>query len=158
MIDFRRAKRGDAPIVLEIRRRAILAQCNGYYPRELLEAWVAGEVTPEFTEAVERHFLVAEEDGSVVATGILDPLTGKIDAVFVDPARMGQGGGSCVMQHLESRAMSLGIAVLTLDATLNAAPFYRSLGYVGDQPSAFHSPRGFSLACVPMIKRLEAQN
>jgi GNAT superfamily N-acetyltransferase len=84
-------------------------------------------------------------------------MTGRIDAVFVDPECMGQGVGSRVMQHLERLAVSLGIAELSLDSTLNAAPFYRALGYVGDQPSAFQSPRGFSLACVPMSKRLQAQ-
>lgn len=57
-----------------------------------------------------------------------------------------------MMQHLETLARSAGLAEIRLDASLNAAPFYRSLGFSGDEVSLYHSPRGFSLACIPMVK------
>ncbi|MFT4929561.1 MAG: hypothetical protein ACI8WB_005695 [Phenylobacterium sp.] len=48
----------------------------------------------------------------------------------------------------------MGLTQVKLDATLNAAEFYRSCGFVGDKVSTYNSPRGFEMACIPMLKRL----
>jgi len=85
---------------------------------------------------------------------MIDLVTGKIDAVFVEPESMGRGIGRAVMAHLEGLAINRGLGDIHLDATLNAAPFYRVLGFKGDGRVIYKSSLGVSLACVPMIKQL----
>jgi hypothetical protein len=46
------------------------------------------------------------------------------------------------------------VVSMRLDATLNAAPFYRRHGWTGDSVSTYRTARGFELACVQMTKRL----
>ena len=143
-----------------IRNAAILAQCTGHYPEEQLAAWTAGEITDDVIESVAEHWYVAililDSHESVVGTGMLDYATGQVDTVFVRPDRMGRGVGSAILAHLESLAIESRLTLLTLNSTLNAAPFYRKCGFVGDQRSVYESPRGISLACIPMAKQLVA--
>ncbi len=149
-----KAEREDAIAAWDIRNAAILAQCSGHYPEEQLLAWTTGEMTDDFAENVAKHWYVATVNGSVVGTGMLDYSTGQVDAIFVRPDRMGCGVGRAILAHLECFAAKSGLRRLTLDSTLNAAPFYRQCGFVGDQRSVYESPRGISLACIPMAKQL----
>jgi len=153
---IRKAEREDAIAAWDIRNAAIIAQCTGHYPEEQLAAWTAGEIRDDFIQSVARSWYVATLNESVVGTGMLDYATGQVDAVFVRPDRMGRGVGSAMMAHLESHAIESRLSRLTLDSTLNAAPFYRKCGFVGDQRSVYESPRGISLVCIPMTKQLVA--
>lgn len=50
--------------------------------------------------------------------------------VFVEPAFQKRGFGKLIMQKLEEKALSEGISVVKLDASLPSKKFYDSLGYV----------------------------
>lgn len=156
MPEIRKATRADAQAAWDIRRLSVLAQCEGFYPGPLLEAWTSGVPSEKWAELVERGFYVAHDDATVLATGMVATETGRIDAIFVHPDHMGRGLGKQMMDFLEELARTHALPELSLDATLNAAPFYRRCGFVGETLSLHHSPRGFSLECVPMTKRLTA--
>jgi ribosomal protein S18 acetylase RimI-like enzyme len=74
--------------------------------------------------------------------------------MFVLPDYFRRGIGRAMMRHLERIAREHGLKNLMLDATLNAATFYRSQGFQGDTAGTYHSPRGIALECVPMMKSL----
>jgi GNAT superfamily N-acetyltransferase len=67
---------------------------------------------------------------------------------------MGLGIGRKMLQFLEALAGVHGVGAMRLDATLNAAAFYRRCGWSGDSVSTYRSARGLELACVPMTKHL----
>ncbi|WP_146075249.1 GNAT family N-acetyltransferase, partial [Burkholderia anthinoferrum] len=90
----------------------------------------------------------------VVGTGMLTAASGQVDAIFVRPSHMGRGIGRQMLQLLEALARDQGLALMRLDATLNAAPFYRYCGWAGDSISTYRTSRGLELACVPMTKRV----
>ncbi|MFQ6559773.1 GNAT family N-acetyltransferase [Pseudomonas ogarae] len=108
----------------------------------------------EHAQVVEKHFYLGCIDGEPVATGMLDLENSEIGAIFVHPDFMQRGIGRRVLDHLECLARGLGLAEVNLDATLNAADFYRRCGFVGEAPAIYQSPSGLQLACVPMVKRL----
>jgi GNAT superfamily N-acetyltransferase len=151
---IRKATRADAQTTWDIRRAAVMSECVGAYPLDQLEEWTGGTPSKAFTDAVEERFLVATVDERVVGTGMIDLTTGKIDAIFVHPAYMKRGIGASMVAHLEALARSQGLPKLKLDSTLNAAPFYRTLGFEGNEIAQYHSPRGLTMNCVPMMKRL----
>jgi GNAT superfamily N-acetyltransferase len=151
---IRKAVRADADTAWEIRRAAVMSECASVYTLDQLEQWTGGMASRAFTDAVEERFLVATVGDHMTATGMIDLTTGKIDAIFVHPAYMKRGIGAAMMRHLETLARSAGLRELRLDSTLNAAPFYRSLGFEGDEISPYQSPRGLTMDCVPMTKRL----
>ncbi len=154
MISIRKADRNDAQTAWNIRNAAINSQCTGHYPPELLEIWTGGEMTEQFVKSVVDSFYVAIVDGHVVGTGMIDLNSGKIDAMFVHPSEMGTGVGRCILSYLEEVAHGAGLAHVSLQSTLNAAPFYRACGFVGQATAKYESPRGISLDCIPMKKSL----
>ena len=153
---IRKATRADADVAWRIRRAAVMSECINAYPLKQLDEWTGGATSKAFADAVEERFLVATVDERVAGTGMIDVTTGKIDAIFVDPAYMKRGVGAGMVLHLETLARAGGCTKLRLDSTLNAAPLYRSLGFVGDEIAKYRSPRGLTMDCVPMVKRLGA--
>lgn len=154
MIEIRKAVKTDAEQAWQIRNQAILDQCAGFYPDEDLQLWTAGHVSEHFSKLVAEHFQVAVVNTVVVGTGMVDCQTGQIDAVFVRPDYMRRGIGQEIMRRLEKFAVDAGLKKLSLDSTLNAADFYRRCGFTSGPVGVYNSPRGISLACVPMTKTL----
>lgn len=154
MITIRKARKDDAQEIWGIRNAAIRSQCQGHYSPEELDIWTDGEMAEQFIKVIEDRFYVATSDGHVVGTGMINLESGKVDAIFVHPSHMRTGIGRQVLSHLEKLALDAGLAQLSLDSTLNAAPFYRGCGFVGDSVAKYESPRGISLDCIPMIKSL----
>jgi GNAT superfamily N-acetyltransferase len=153
-LTIRKATADDAPAAWAIRKAAILHACKGFYADDLLTRWTDGETTGEFVEFVVERFYVALADGVVVGTGFVNLDNGRIDAIFVRPDMMGKGFGKRIMAFCEDLGRRAGLTRLTLDATLNAAPFYRRCGFVGDAVGVYQSPRGISLDCIPMTKTI----
>ncbi|BBA40018.1 MULTISPECIES: GNAT family N-acetyltransferase [Burkholderia] len=152
MLTIRKAGRDDVVDAWDIRKTSVHAACAGYYPDAALSGWVDGVPTDKWAGIVERDFYVAVDEGRVVGTGMLTVENGQIDALFVRPSHMGRGIGRKMLRFLEALATEHGVVEMHLDATLNAAPFYRSCGWTGDAVSVYRTTRGLELACVPMSK------
>jgi len=120
----------------------------------MLRIWTSGELSEDFIIDVEKRFYVAAYNDQVVGTGMIDIETGQLDAIFVHPTRMRNGIGRKIVNHLEDIAIKHGLETLSLESTLNAAPFYRACGFEGNEIGKYHSPRGISLDCVPMAKHI----
>ena len=155
-VRIRKASIEDAAISFAIRRDAIRAQCRDWYPEGDLAIWTSADMSETFAARVANEFHVAEINGHVVGTGMIDLSTGRIDAVFVRPQYMRSGVGKAMMDHLEALAISAGLGDIQLESTLNAAAFYHSLGFEGTATSVYQSSLGVSLVCVPMVKRLRS--
>ncbi|WP_299790338.1 GNAT family N-acetyltransferase [uncultured Shewanella sp.] len=155
MIVIRKAVEGDAQAIYDLRSRAILEACSGYYSAEQLSLWTQGGVSESLIKDIVNSFYVSESDGQVIGSGKLTIETGMLDAIFVEPQFFGKGAARLMLAFLEELATVHGLTSIKLESTLNAAPFYRRCGFVGDEISTYHSPRGISLKCVPMQKSLE---
>lgn len=154
MLKIRKACINDAKAAWEIRNTAILDQATGHYNADTLKIWTSGEPSDEFINDVANNFHVAASNDTIVAIGKIDLDRGTIDAIFVRPGYMRQGIGRKIFTFLENIALNHGLKTLSLDATLNAAAFYRACGFTGNQVGTYNSPRGISLDCIPMVKHL----
>ena len=154
ILTIRKAQAEDATFAWDIRNAAIVKGCKGFYPDKLLEEWTSGDMTEEFMQLVDKNLYVACENGRVVGTGMIDRKSGKLDAIFVRPDLMGIGIGKKIMLFLEDIGCTSELKILTLEATLNAAPFYRRCGFAGNTVGVYKSPRGIELDCVLMTKAI----
>jgi GNAT superfamily N-acetyltransferase len=154
MLTIRKATCDDAFDAWHIRKESVHAACAEHYPAAALSAWVNGTPTEKWISIVDRDFYVATDEELVIGTGMLTVANGRVDAIFVRPFHMGRGIGREMLQFLEFLAGNHGVTTMRLDATLNAAPFYRRCGWAGDSVSTYRTGRGLELACVPMTKRL----
>lgn len=98
--------------------------------------------------------MVAEDAGGIAGFGQLNRASGEVDAVYVLPERQGEGVGRALLRSLEGAARATGLKRLHLSATLNAVPFYKSAGYVGEGDTVHRLPTGVELECLRMSKEL----
>ncbi|MGO4800493.1 GNAT family N-acetyltransferase [Pseudomonas sp. W22_MBD1_FP4] len=155
MLEIKRATPEDANAAFDIRREAIRSQCIGAYTAEQMALWTRGSADDGYSTLMEKPFYLGWVNDEPVATGMLDLDNNEVGALFVLPQFTGRGYGKAMLDHLEALARELELAEVVLDATLNAASFYRACGYVGEQPAIYRSPSGLELACIPMTKRIE---
>lgn len=153
---IRKANKSDIDVAWDIRKESIKTQCVGYYPDEVIEPWLNGSLPEGFASELESNFYVALQGDEIIGLGALSYSENKIYAIFVKPEFMGEGVGKQIMAFLEALALENNIKTVYLDSTLNAAPFYRSLGYIGDTVVTYNNPRGFVMDCVAMQKVLTA--
>ncbi|HMV44019.1 MAG TPA: GNAT family N-acetyltransferase [Leptospiraceae bacterium] len=154
---FRKAKQTDAVKILEIRKEAILKECIHVYPEDIITKWAEIEITDSFLEDLSNDFYLVETRNQIVGTGMIDFSKSRIDAIFVSPSSMRKGVATSMLNYLEKLAREKNLNYLKLESTLNAAPFYRLHGFVGERIQIYKSPRGFHLKCIPMIKELESE-
>jgi len=155
VLEIKRATPEDANAAFDIRREAIRSQCIGAYTAEQMALWTRGSADDGYSTLMDKPFYLGWVNDEPVATGMLDLDNNEVGALFVLPQFTGRGYGKAMLDHLEALARELELAEVVLDATLNAASFYRACGYVGEQPAIYHSPSGLELACIPMTKRIE---
>lgn len=157
MIEIRKANASDVQPIYDLRQRSILAKCADHYQPEQLALWTQGGVSEKLKADIVATFYVSEYQGKVIGCGKLNTDTGMVDAIFVDPPYFGLGAAKKMLTFLEQMAKDHKLEKMVLEATLNAAPFYRAYGFQGEEISTYHSPRGVSLACVVMEKRLKQE-
>jgi N-acetylglutamate synthase-like GNAT family acetyltransferase len=97
---------------------AFMAACRDEltYPPELIEA---------------GGFAVAEVGGDLAgfyALSKVSPNTGELDAVFVDPERIGSGVGRALLDHALAAGGDAGLERIIVQADPNAAEFYERAG------------------------------
>jgi GNAT superfamily N-acetyltransferase len=153
---IRRAAAADCAPIWAVHTRAIRHGCAPHYAPEDIAAW-SGRMSPAtYGELLlTRSMFVAEaEGGRIAGFAQLETGEGVVEGVYVDPDFMRQGVGRALVAALEDEAQRLGLARLTLDASLNAVPFYLALGYriEGDLRHALGG--GHAVACKLMSKRL----
>ena len=78
--------------------------------------------------AKEGYTIVVEKDNKIIGTGTI--VGDEIMRVFVDPVFQKRNFGKLIMRELEQKAVSDGINIVKLDASLPSKRFYELLGYV----------------------------
>jgi GNAT superfamily N-acetyltransferase len=159
---LRRANKADASQAFIVRNLAILSQCIDCYGVDNMTKWTEGPMPEAYADKLSYDGYVYVVDGPsslpeqqlIIATGMLNVSSGFIDALFVHPEYMNLGIGKLMLAHLERIAKTSGLLFIALESTLNAAAFYRKCGFVGNDISVYHSPRGFELDCIVMKKQL----
>jgi GNAT superfamily N-acetyltransferase len=154
VIIIRKATTADAQDIFDVRFAAIRDQCKNYYPESALDAWTSGSPSERFRADVEQRFYVATVNNAVIGTGMLDLDSGQLDAIFVHPLYLRQGVGRAIVSFLENIARINSVNRLKLESTLNAATFYRNLGFRGAQISKYVTSQGLELECIPMEKEV----
>ncbi len=100
------------------------------YSAPQIETWAAGQQRlaegPDFFASL--FTLVAEENGQILGYASMDD-TGYLDHLFVHKDFQGRGAASALCAAMEQRAAALGLARVTVHASITAKPFFERRGY-----------------------------
>ena len=150
---IRPATLADAEALCTLHKAAVRSLCIGAYTAEEIEAWLREREPAGFRHAMTQGgetMLVAERDGAVA--GFASSKGPMLFGLYVDPAK-GRGAGVALLQAAEDGMRRGGAAVVALQSTLNAVPFYRKHGYMRQARSTVRRG-GRELAVLDMIKAL----
>jgi putative acetyltransferase len=155
MADFtiRPATPADAEALCALHKDSVRTLCRGAYTAEEIEAWLREREPREFRHAMTQGgetMLVAELKGAVVGFASIKETT--LFGLYVDPVK-GRGAGQLLLEAAEDEVRRRGAIVLSLQATLNAVPFYRKHGFMRQDRSTVRRG-GRDLAVLDMIKAL----
>lgn len=152
---IRAATSADVDSIREVHQRSIGEVCSSVYSADEVAAWLDALRPERYPEMlVERDVFVAVDGVTLVGFGMLDLGAAIVNAVYVVPSLLRRGIGSRLVGSLEEVARAAGLGSLDLHSTLNAVPFYESLGYVSRGPARNELPSGVLLPCVAMHKSL----
>ena len=155
MLIIRKAELEDCPSIARVHTSAIRAISTSLYTPEEIESWAIPHTPERYQQSISsKEFYVAVDDDAIVGFGVLNQVSGEIDAVYVSPDVGRRGVGLMILSWLEKRGRALGLPVLTLNAAMNAVGFYQRAGYVALEKSKYQLSSGVEIACIPMVKRL----
>jgi putative acetyltransferase len=112
----------------------------------VVSAWIA--------DLSRRFRLIAELDGEPVALGAIVLSGAELRACYVVPEAARRGVGTAVVREIERIAEENGLERLELLASVNAEPFYVSLGYESGERTEHVLRTGQPMAAVKMTKTL----
>ncbi|MCS6996274.1 MAG: GNAT family N-acetyltransferase [Casimicrobiaceae bacterium] len=117
-------------------RLALRAKAHWGYDEDELARW-RDAIEVRANTVREWPTFVAEAEGGLVGFVQMNPAQTRwaLDALWVEPDRMGQGIGRRLLSHACRMAAAAGQRVLSIDADPNAVAFYvrmgaRAVGYV----------------------------
>lgn len=149
------AQINDCEGICRVQRSAITILCGGHYTPEEIEAWVGPKRPEDYVQAIQDEVvLVSKLEGQVVGFAQMTRHDGVIKALYVDPNHARCGIGSRLLAALEGEAQTLGRAVITIVAPLNAVSFCLSKGFSSLGERTRRARSGVSIPCVDLQKRL----
>ncbi len=158
MVSLREARTADLPRMAAIQAAALRQLAADEYTDAQLD-WlvpegISSDAFPDPTAEQRRAVVATVGDGTLVGWGCLNVAHGMLAAVFVAPGYTRQGVGQAVVTRLESIARAAGITNLSVNASLNAAGFYESLGFTGHITVDVSAPDAPRIPGIEMTKDL----
>ena len=153
---IRKARKRDAPQILQCHREAIKAKASSFYDPKIIEAW-GGAISGGQVEKVEQEiseprwiYVVADhpEEG-IIGIGIAVPDKNELRAVYVKPNPHGKVGTQILAALLE-QARAMGCSHLDADSSINAEKFYVANGFRILSRGMHRMSAGGEMACVKM--------
>jgi GNAT superfamily N-acetyltransferase len=128
-VNVREFKKADLADVKSLIHRTIDACYSGIYCAEAVKFFKDWHNDRKILKnAKEGYTIVVEKNNRIIGTGTI--VGDEIMRVFVDPAFQKRDFGKLIMHELEQKAVSTGINVVKLDASLPSKKFYELLDYI----------------------------
>lgn len=152
---IRTATINDTDELARIRIAAIRELACSHYSAQQIDAWAEARSSGAFvTETSGKATLVEEVDGRAAGFAQADLVAGLVERLYVAPDHTRRGIASRLLDQLEAIAWMRGLKRLSVDATLNAVPFYESAGYASRGIIEHELDGGILFPCAAMHKQL----
>ena len=153
-ISIRAAGPSDAEVIATIHEAAVRgATVALHYGGAQIEAWAQPRAVSRLQEQIgSRRFFIAQADERPVAYAQLDLAAAVIRSIYVLPPFARRGVGRRLTETMVEAARGQGLRQLELDASLNAAAFYETLGFRRTEEVDHELRSGVTLRCVRMVK------
>jgi putative acetyltransferase len=147
-VTYRPATGRDAADMVSVHHESVRGVPPGHYPETVLAAWspVPDDQRRQWlANLIEQRDVVCEvavlASGAAAGFCLAFPGRSRLQALYVHPAHSSRGIGAGLLRAVEARCRAAGAVTLELNASYNAAPFYRANGYVPVRETTRKLPR-----------------
>lgn len=135
-MSIRLATREDAQAIHNLHTESVTKLCN-QYTNEIITGWLTNRKPEGYFDGIDqKEIYVYEREGEIL--GFNHAVPNEIRAVFVSPKSVKKRIGTALLTHALSRAQNDAGDIITLEATLNAVPFYEKFGFKKIKKSAVY--------------------
>ena len=148
MITLRAACPGEGQVLYEITEASIRGLAASHYSPELIAEWMNGRDVALYEEAIAQGGVTIAVEAAKTL-GFVEAAQGEITRLFVWPEAAGQGLGRRLLEQGISMAVE---GEIWLNATLNAAPFYKHCGFMPLRREIYRRDDGVKVEIVRMLR------
>ncbi len=135
-ISYRRSQVEDAKAVFELVSASVAGLAPNPYPAEVVATWMIGRTVADYiSDCQNQEIWIAEEGREPI--GFSHGVPGEVVRLFVAASQTGKGVGVGLFERALADARVNWVGPVTIEATLNAVPFYKKFGFVEVGPSLF---------------------
>lgn len=135
-ISYRRSRKADAKAVFDLVSASVARLAPVPYAPEVVETWMHGRSVSDYVaDCQSQEIWIAEAEA--IPIGFAHGIPGEVLRLFVAADQVGKGVGLCLFERALEDARTNWDAPVTIEATLNAVPFYKRFGFVEVGPSIF---------------------
>lgn len=127
-LNIRFARAADAQRIHELHLSSVRSLCAAHYEPDIVDGWLKDRSAQGYLRGIQSAALLVAETRSRIV-GFCVGVCGEVVAVFVDPAHVGRGVGSALLERALSLAQDGHSGSVYLESTLNAVGFYRRFGF-----------------------------
>lgn len=148
-ISYRRAQEKDAKAVFDLVSASVAGLAPDPYPAEVVATWMTGRSVADYVADCQSQEIWIAEDGAN-PIGFSHGVPGEVVRLFVAASQTGKGIGVGLFERalIDARVNWEGPG--TIEATLNAVPFYKKFGFVEVGASVFGG-RGADLPAIETV-------
>lgn len=130
MVQIRPAARDDEPALTAAHVASVRGVDGSAYDDAELAVWASGAVSTSYgLDDSDTVVLVAEREGAVAGFAEASVDAAELDKLYVDPEHQGRGIATSLSEAVDRRLRSRGVESLSVEASVNAVPFYERVGY-----------------------------
>ena len=130
MIEIRKAISRDIPAIVQIHKSCVRIMNATAYPASVISVWLkqikANSVRKQFHNS---KWIVLTRTTRVIGFAQYSIGDKKLYQINISPRYANKGLGKLIYVFIEREFMKRKAKIIELDATLNAVPFYKALGF-----------------------------
>ena len=116
--------------IVSIHKECIATVNSKYYNKKQIEEWLSVTIVKNIQDQLlNTNWIVMEKDNQVVGFAQYSLEDKGLYQIQVLPSEHGKGYGKSMYEYLEKDFRKKNIKEISLYSTLNAIPFYKSLGF-----------------------------
>ena len=159
MLQIRPAHPSEIEAIFAVHRDSVSALCTAHYTPAQIAMWLDGRTPVMYLDAIGTEQLWVAVDAGGAIAGFVEIDGREISKLFVRGARAGEGVGAHLLAHALDAIRATGAASAYLEATRNAADFYRKHGFVELGAGTFsRGTSGVVLEIVRMERALSSSS
>ena len=129
-LNVRKAAEKDIPAIISIHKNCVLKTNIKFYPPTVIKEWIES-ISKEniLNQFKNTKWVVCEKDKKIAGFVQYSLQEGTLFQIQVEPKSQGTGIGSALYRYVEEDFVRSGLEKISLNATLNAVPFYEKMGF-----------------------------